>query len=1097
MKKQIRKRWMAILFVCALAAGSILSVAHAAERRGIRMFVEAEADAPKAGQENAEEEASEAIPPADKESTSSGDASGNAVEDDGTETKTDQADSKNLPNDKKDKTEQEEISVLEETADESSTMLEALETAENLPQVYASLDSGTTVIGKAGWTYSPGDADMEPTHMGFSFREGISECVPFHDGGDVTVSTVEDQAPRYQLHPNDNSSMGKFGVVYKNVGFDGTFWYDLKCTVSSYSTSVQATNGTVAVRPAISFSKSGIDFMTNMTNMQMAVRFDVLRSDTGASAGRDIRFQLRDIDLQQRFGLSLGDGQITKKYYFSNESVVYVDSETAFGHSFETYIGHSGQIPDPSDWKSRVCFEANSCSCFYLLFGPLDKDNNHPKAYYRAIEAGGKAGERSVSFDGEEYYVANELLELIEVDNPISPMPAPEKYISKDGSSWTKGSVALGSDTSEFYYRIRQYVPWQSDANRYSAFSVSDTLPLGVDYVSLVGITSGSKGSFADKFHIGVENQGTSSEKLTITAKDASSSSFAGNTYEFTFKVRMDPTETTPTYNGNSATYQVVNKASVSHVHKNHPTTQETNSVTAAASVKRPTPAAPTKGIGKDAARISYTAAQRTENITYSVFQTMPAYVHAFDADSTITMTDVLEPCWTYRSAAVYLDSTKLSSGWSMSSNGRTVTITGTNSPSYSGKTLRFDITVSLDKDYDMAAYRSVDNGTVIDTILNTAKVGFRYPKASSRTEEKSTNTVQVIFRENAVNLIVRKSDADTGENIPDAAFTVYEWDGSSYSKSLGSMDYDAASQSYRMPYLVQTPSNAGKFKVVETTTPHGYTGAWEQEIAIEDLAAGATKDLSYSPTNPTPRGTITIYKKNELGGLLEGAVFEIRAAEDITSPQGRVLEGAGTLVDTVTTGNNGKAVSRELYLGHYTVTETAAPAGYAISERPQEAVLAYKDKSTAKLNKDLTFIDSIAAIHLRLTKEIDTTDIVWAHGNPTFTFKVKGTDLCGRTHTYYEAVEFTEENTGNGRTSRLTADILVPSGTWTATEEATMRYRLDQIRDITNGRLEGGTAVLFNLTRGVDGAATFHNAKTTDENLSHTAFVRNAIGTE
>ncbi len=1000
--------------------------------------------------------------------------------------------------------------IMEEgtSEEEAPYLLERLAMEEeDIPQYYANLESGTSVVGKSGWTYSPENENFLATHMGIHFREGISRFEPFvDDGADVTTVIVRDEGEDhdwYQMHPNNNQSKGKYGAIYKNVAYDGIYWYDLKCTVSGYTTSVEATDGSVTVRPATTFAMDWISFKTNMVNMQSCIRLDLLRSDTGARASKNIRFQLRDIDMRQRFGLALVDGKIDKKYYFSHESIVYVDRENAFGKDFEIYIGQGGQHFKTYDPLTRVCFEASNCGSFYLLFGPLDKDNNYPKAYYKAIEKGGADGKRSITYDGESHYVANDMLDLIQVDNPISPMPLPEKYVSRTGQTgsllsdtdWTKGSIALNSATDEFYYMIRQDIPWQSSANRYSAFSVTDTLPAGVDYVSFVGVTSGLRGEFSGRFNVSVANQGAggTSEKLTITAKDPGNANFAGNMYDFVFKVRMDPAEMTPTYNGNGASYQVTNKADVMYKLNNKTTTQNTNSVTTTAAVTKPTPAAPVKGIGGDASRTSYTAAKRTEKITYSIFQAVPAYVHAFDADASITMTDVLESCWKYEGAKVYLDGTQLSSGWTASANGRTVTVSGANLPDYSGKTLRFDITVSLDQKYDMSAYRSVSGGAVIDTIPNKARVKFSYPKASSNTAEKETNTVQVIFRENAVNLAVKKTNADTGENIPDAEFTVYEWDGSGYNISRGRMSYDASGKTYRMEQLIRNVSNAGKFKVAETATPAGYTGSWSQELVIEDSEAGETKTLTLSAVNSTPRGTITIYKKNEIGGSLPGGVFEIRAKGDITSPEGKVLVKAGTVADTVTTGADGKAVSRELYLGTYTVTETKAPAGYAISENPKDVTLSYQDKNTERVSRELTFTDSLASVHLRLTKEIDTEDIVFAQGNPTFTFKVEGTDLYGRTHTYYETVEFTKGNTGSGAKARLTADITVYAGTYRATEEKTMRYKLRSIHSVANGTADG-TSVSFDLSKGADGAAVFYNAKITDENLSHTVFVRNVM---
>lgn len=131
---------------------------------------------------------------------------------------------------------------------------------------------------------------------------------------------------------------------------------------------------------------------------------------------------------------------------------------------------------------------------------------------------------------------------------------------------------------------------------------------------------------------------------------------------------------------------------------------------------------------------------------------------------------------------------------------------------------------------------------------------------------------------------------------------------------------------------------------------------------------------------------------------------------------------------------------------------------------------------------------------HLRLSKEIDTSDIVWAHGKPTFTFKVEGTDLGGNKHIYYQTKVFEPGNAGGGKKTLLTADFDVPAGVYIASEVKTIRYRLEQIYDVVGGTVVGNT-VKFDLTKGQDGAAVFYNVKVTDEDESHTAFVKNHIG--
>ena len=131
---------------------------------------------------------------------------------------------------------------------------------------------------------------------------------------------------------------------------------------------------------------------------------------------------------------------------------------------------------------------------------------------------------------------------------------------------------------------------------------------------------------------------------------------------------------------------------------------------------------------------------------------------------------------------------------------------------------------------------------------------------------------------------------------------------------------------------------------------------------------------------------------------------------------------------------------------------------------------------------------------HIRLTKKIQVDDIVWAHGNPVFTFTLTGTDAAGAKQSWHQAVEFTKNQVPEKGTTTLTADFVVPAGVYEASEEKTMRYQLEQITQIQNGTQQGAR-VRFDLNTGGDGSAVFSNQKTTDTEESHTALVRNKIG--
>ena len=86
----------------------------------------------------------------------------------------------------------------------------------------------------------------------------------------------------------------------------------------------------------------------------------------------------------------------------------------------------------------------------------------------------------------------------------------------------------------------------------------------------------------------------------------------------------------------------------------------------------------------------------------------------------------------------------------------------------------------------------------------------------------------------------------------------------------------------------------------------------------------------------------------------LAGATFDVIAAEDILTPDGTVRASKDTVVDTLTTDENGMAESKELYLGKYLVRETGQPDGYLLLQKDLDVELTYKDQDTAVVVENL-----------------------------------------------------------------------------------------------------------------------------------------------
>ena len=314
--------------------------------------------------------------------------------------------------------------------------------------------------------------------------------------------------------------------------------------------------------------------------------------------------------------------------------------------------------------------------------------------------------------------------------------------------------------------------------------------------------------------------------------------------------------------------------------------------------------------------------------------------------------------------------------------------------------------------------------------------------KGSSRTEatdwhvwntsEFGYTSEMVMHQTKNVDLVIKKADETTGEALKGAEFTVYKMQGGqwvTYTKAEWKDEYKA----YRALNLHAEDSEGGKFKVVETKNPTGYTGTWEHEFTAEKEGVVT---LTLDATNARKTGQITITKTGENNKKLSGAVFEIKAAKDIKTAGGTTLVAANTVVDTVTTDGNGSAASKQLELGQYIVKEKTAPDGYVLDTTEHAVTL---DDSHTSVN--VAVQNQKNAIVLQKVSKNDGTVMEGV------TFHVWNDDKS------YDKTQKTDSN------GRITIDG-VKDGTWHYQETATKDgYVLDNaVKDFTvsDGKVNG-----------------------------------------
>lgn len=254
--------------------------------------------------------------------------------------------------------------------------------------------------------------------------------------------------------------------------------------------------------------------------------------------------------------------------------------------------------------------------------------------------------------------------------------------------------------------------------------------------------------------------------------------------------------------------------------------------------------------------------------------------------------------------------------------------------------------------------------------------------------------------------LKVVKLDKETGKRIPyeGAAFEIYDSNNHRITMQYTYPQVTSIHTFYtnKEGYLI-TPEKLpyGDYTLKEVQAPYGYVlddtpvpFSITQENSSTDTGVTVVK---IKARDVAQKGVINITKTGEIFssveenkgvytpkysvGNLKGAVFEIYAAEDITTLDGTVRYEQGILVDTVTTDDDGVAKSKELYLGKYTVIEKTAPNGYVHNAAKYDAELTYAGQNVSVTSTDISVYNDRQKVSASL-KKIMANDKTFGIGN-------------------------------------------------------------------------------------------------------------------
>lgn len=226
----------------------------------------------------------------------------------------------------------------------------------------------------------------------------------------------------------------------------------------------------------------------------------------------------------------------------------------------------------------------------------------------------------------------------------------------------------------------------------------------------------------------------------------------------------------------------------------------------------------------------------------------------------------------------------------------------------------------------------------------------------------------------------VQKVDAETGKIIPiaGAKFQVLDEDKNVITMTVSHyptlIEQDTWETDVNGGFMLPETLEYGVYYLREIKAPEGYLLNGEDIRFVVDKEHQWDEPLTVTFADTPAKGKIQILKTDEeTGNSLKGAEFEVKAAEDIVTPDGTVRAAAGTIIDTITSNQNGIAETKELYLGKYEVIETKQPDGYIMPENAWTVELTYKDQNTEIVIKELEAVNK--PTHIIIDKKVTGTE--------------------------------------------------------------------------------------------------------------------------
>lgn len=299
---------------------------------------------------------------------------------------------------------------------------------------------------------------------------------------------------------------------------------------------------------------------------------------------------------------------------------------------------------------------------------------------------------------------------------------------------------------------------------------------------------------------------------------------------------------------------------------------------------------------------------------------------------------------------------------------------------------------------YNTPASQSItvpDGGTAVVTFSNTLKKGY---------------------------VEIYKADTTTGNPLAGAVFGIYN----SANIRIGELktNADGYAKSGLLPY-------GDGYYLLEEKAPEGYVlDTTKHYFNIRTN----NQTITIRTNNQSQMGQITVQKNDGETGeaVTSPATFDIRAAEDIQTPDGTIRLKAGELADTVTI-KNGVGTTKQLYLGDYLVTERTAPDGYVQDGKQYPVSLEYAGQTVKIVTESVTVPNAPQKGTITVHKADSETGKPVTEAEAVFEIHAKTDIVTGDGTIRYKAGELVDTLTTAGGSATSKPLYL---GTYTVTEK-------------------------------------------------------------